>query len=236
MIANWKKGLCAILLGGMISLVQGMPALGQEGFPLRLIRPTGVSAPAPQGKEQHQFFTLKFGSLTPEGSNDSWVRDMEAEHGPLNESPRRKLQGAEYDLVIFPRQNLGLGFGLEYARYFKRLTFGSPVNAVVDLTGKSILYTLKFYYRMGMVWAFAGLGSGHYFLNYAEPGMGIEFPDSALQVFHYRYGLRLHLTNWGGLVLEGGETRAPVTMAIRPSKPVLELGGAYTSVGIFWDF
>ena len=185
------------------------------------------------------YVTLKLGLQDAEKSSDNLVEDFEMDHGPLVGDRKVETRGVEVDVVMFPDRIFGVGLGLEYHVYDKRMDFRDP-NAVlpeghVEIKGKAVLYTLKFYARTGPVLSYFGLGSGNYFLKYFERG-AFSFRDTSRNVFTTRLGARILLTESFNLLLEYGRTRAPVVIEFRARRPQLDLGGTFLTIGLGVSF
>lgn len=192
--------------------------------------------------ESKRLFTIKVG--TQDTGGDQLIEDFEQDHGPTGEGRERTLSGFELEFISLFGQSTGIGLSIEARReavqhYDFSDSSGQLPSSMLELYGRGILYTLKFYGRKGPFWAFAGVGSGNYFLTYTEQSSEmaeeIEYFDAAPRVFHWRVGVHLLSDSWG-LLLEHGEVTAPVTIRTRENDPELELGGEYNSIGLSWQF
>lgn len=185
------------------------------------------------------YITLKLGLQDAEKSSDNLVQDFETDHGPLVGDREVETRGVELDVVMFPDKTFGVGLGLEYHVYNKRMDFRDPTlvlpNGHLEIKGKAVLYTLKFYARTGPVLSYFGLGSGNYFLKYSERGAD-SFRDTSRNVFTTRLGARILLTESLSLLLEYGRTRAPVIIESRARRPELDLGGIFRTIGLGVSF
>ncbi len=206
------RALAAVL--GLLALLMAEPAQAQQRFDF--------------------FWTGKFGKQTAEYSGDTLIEDFEADHGELQGDREVTTEGLEFDLVTFPSRRGGVGMGFEYHQYFKILRFSDPEGTkppgVLNIKGRAILYTLKFYTKLGPILPFLGFGSGFYVVNYSENSQQ-PFLESSTEVTHGRLGARILAGEWS-LLLEYGETHAPLIIQTRENMPELELGGVYTALGI----
>ena len=195
-------------------------------------------APAHAGSTYY-FVTLKSGVMTGEGSSDTLFRLKAAENGPRRESREVTIQGLELDFYTASTDLFGMGLALETHQYAKSYTFsdasGSLPTDRVNIEGRTLLYTLRAYLRLGLFLPFVGLGSGNYYVKYAEALNSVSFIDSAPQVWTTRYGFRMLIGRFG-LLAEQGQIMAPLAVRSRADRPTLELGGRYTAFGLSYAF
>ncbi len=206
------RALAAVL--GLLALIMAGPAQAQQRFDF--------------------FWTGKYGKQTAEYSGDTIIEDFEADHGELQTDREVTTEGLEFDLVTFPSRRAGVGLGFEYHQYFQVLRFRNPEGqkpaGVLNIKGRALLYTLKFYTKLGPLLPFLGIGSGLYMVNYSENSKE-PFFEASTDVIHGRVGVRILAGKWS-LLLEYGETHAPLTIQTRENMPEIELGGVYTALGI----
>lgn len=186
-----------------------------------------------------QFITLKSGTMTAEDSGDKLFDVKEAENGALQQTREVNIQGVEWEFFATPNDRFGLGLALETHQYAKNFRFvdesGALTSDRISINGRSLLYTLRFYFRLGPFIPFIGAGSGNYYVKYSERLSSISFIDSAPDVWTTRYGFRMLLGRFG-LLVEQGQIRAPLKIRSRSDQPTLELGGNYTAFGLSWSY
>ncbi|MBI3991850.1 MAG: hypothetical protein HY342_01145 [Candidatus Lambdaproteobacteria bacterium] len=207
---------------------------------LALLLAAGLLAPPrAQATTTSYFVTLKSGVMTGEGSGDTLFRVKQAENGTLRESREVSTQGLELDFYTASTDLFGMGLALETHQYAKSFTFSDAAGALpgdrVNIEGRTLLYTLRAYLRLGLLLPFVGLGSGNYYVKYAESLNPVSFIDSAPQVWTTRYGFRMLFGRFG-LLAEQGQIMAPLAVRSRADRPTLELGGRYTAFGLSYSF
>lgn len=194
---------------------------------------------APPALAQNQtftFLTAKQGMLDTGASNDSLLRDLEAQRGAVQNGDRKApFRGVELELYVIPQDVLGLGLSVESFEYFKEYKFGSPTAEELQLHARALLYTLKAYLRLGFIHLYAGAGSGSIWVKYSEDVAQKKFSDSPPNVWSGRVGFRVLLGRIA-LLYERGQINAPLRIEARPSRPRLELGGTYDAIGISIGF
>ena len=176
------------------------------------------------------FLTLKTGRLDPTVSGDDFFAQVETNqgHGPLQGDREVDPVSIELDIYAIGGDRFGLGVGLELLRYDREFTFqdGTRLNLVV----KGVHFTLKTFFRLGSTIPFVGAGIGNYYANVDQTG-GLSLRDSPDDVFNFRVGLFV-LLGRVSVMVETGLTRAMLEIPGFSGPARLELGGAYTNVGI----
>jgi hypothetical protein len=181
------------------------------------------------------FLTVKQGIQNADGTGDSLFKRLERDHGALRGNREVQTVGIELDFYAVTSRNAGLAVGTELQQYGKsfhfRTTDPAKSNEDLSLAGRSLLFTLKGFLRWGPVLPFIGIGSGNYYAEYHQSAERLSLLDSAPNVFTVRVGTRILLGRWG-LLLEGGETDAPLRVHTQSGNSSLNLGGRYTSAGL----
>lgn len=186
------------------------------------------------------FLTAKFGKQDPGASGDTIIPALEADFGEMQGDREVNTFGVEVDMLMFPTGRFGVGLGLEYHVYDKEIRFVDPAgvlpNGQLQVKGKAFLYTIKFYAQTGILLNYIGLGSGIYVLKYVETGGTLrKFRGSSEDVVTARVGTRMEFGRWS-VVLEYGQTNAPVKVEFRTNTPTLELGGPFLNFGVGYAF
>jgi hypothetical protein len=199
-----------------------------------------LAAGAPPAAAQTRtlyFLTFKSGVTDASGSGETIFDQLDTVggHGALLNGRSAKTTAVELDIYGVSREAHGLGIGIEVLQYDK--TFNLQDGERVRMQGKGVLFTLKYYLRLGNVFPFAGLGIGNYYLNYSQANAGVRFRDSPDAAYTSRLGVRMLYGRWG-LLLEAGQNyaRLPVLIPGDAGPASIELGGRYRNVGISYAF
>lgn len=195
----------------------------------------GIAAPVRAESGTVVFLTVKGGVQNADGSGDNLFKTLEKDHGALRGDRAVTLQGVELDFYAATSRNAGLAVGTELQQYSRTFHFrtNNPALTNEDLTisGRALLFTLMGFLRWGPVLPFIGIGSGNYYVQYHQATENLSFLDSATSVLNARAGMRFLLGRWG-LLLEVGETSAPLRVHTQSGNSTLNLGGTYAQGGI----
>jgi hypothetical protein len=183
------------------------------------------------------FLTLKYGVQNADGTGDTLFHQLENDHGKAKDNRDVTIQGVELDFYSATSRNAGLAVGLELQQYSKTFRFrtsdATKTNEDLSISARALLFSLKGFLRWGPVLPFIGIGSGNYYVHYHQAAETLSLLDSAPNVFTARAGARLLLGRWG-LLLETGQTSAPVRIHTESGNARLNLGGNFTSAGLSW--
>lgn len=200
-----------------------------------------LAAPAAAQTDTLYFLTAK--RLAQQPSGDTLVEALEQQHGPLTEDRGVTVSGAELDIYGISASRTGLGIGLELQHYEKELAFRDPTMVLpprtLDMTVRTVLFTLKAYLRLGSFYPFLGAGLGNAYLKLDDSASsGPQLSNTAESVSNVRAGFRWLMLGRLGLLGEVGRTRARLEVDLDPATPneTLELGGTYRGAGVFWVF
>jgi hypothetical protein len=193
----------------------------------------GSRVPAVQEKTL-VFFTVKTGEQTAGGGD--LFDTLAANHGALRDSRTVTRNGFDLDIYAVTPHKYGLAVGLELMDYDKTFHFSNPSGGQTPenlrLQTRSFLFTLKGYLRFGDFLPFVGIGTGTYYVSYNEKVSGLSFLDAATSIVAYRAGFRWLMVGRLGLLVEAGEISAPIHVTSNNTTSTLDLGGAFTNVGL----
>ncbi|HEX7928108.1 MAG TPA: hypothetical protein VF678_10980 [bacterium] len=196
----------------------------------------GLPRPVHAANGSVVFLTVKYGTQNADGTGDTLFKQLENDHGTLKDSRDVVLQGVELDFYSATSRNAGLAVGLELQQYSKsfrfRATNGTQTDEDLKFAGRAVLFSLKGFLRWGPVLPFFGVGSGNYYVQYHQATENISLLDSAPNVFTARVGARVLVAGHWGVLLETGQTSAPVRIHTQSGNASLNLGGNFTSAGI----
>ena len=187
------------------------------------------AAPAAAQTGTLYFLTLKRGTTDATGSGENLFQVLEPTRGKLTGERAVETSGAELDIYGLSGARGRMGLGVEITRYQK--DFNLSGGEIVRLRTLGVLFTLTSFYRIGIFNPFIGAGIGNYYVNYNQVQGAISVRDSPDTVYTGRIGMRVMLGRLG-VVWETGSTKAEQSIPTDAGTGVLELGGAFTNLGL----